>query len=47
MIGPQESHLRTLAQETGEEVPEGLGKAEASRLIDELRERTGRGTERR
>ena len=42
MTGPQASYLQTLAREAGEEVPEGLSKAEASRLIDELRERTGR-----
>ena len=41
--GAQESYLRTLATEAGEEVPEGLSKAEASRRIDELQERTGRG----
>jgi hypothetical protein len=41
--GAQLSYLGTLAQEAGEEVPEGLTKAEASKLIDELRERTGRG----
>jgi hypothetical protein len=44
MTGPQESYLHTLAREAGQEVPEGLTKAEASELIDELQERTGRGT---
>ncbi len=43
MTGPQESYLHTLAREAGEEVPDGLTKREASELIDELRERTGRG----
>ncbi len=43
MTGPQESYLRTLAQEAGEEVPEGLTKVEASQLIDRLQEKTGRG----
>ncbi len=43
MTGPQESYLQTLAQEAGENVPEGLTKADASKLIDELQERTGRG----
>ncbi|MBF6341774.1 DUF3072 domain-containing protein [Nocardia abscessus] len=43
MTGPQKSYLHTLAQEAGEEVPEGLSKAEASQLIDELQQRTGRG----
>ena len=43
MTGPQESYLSTLAQEAGEEIDEGLTKAEASKKIDELQERTGRG----
>ncbi|MGK8500131.1 DUF3072 domain-containing protein [Nocardia asiatica] len=43
MTGPQESYLHTLAQEAGAEVPEKLTKAEASQLIDELQQRTGRG----
>jgi hypothetical protein len=43
MTGPQESYLSTLAQEAGEDVPADLTKAEASRKIDELQERTGRG----
>lgn len=41
--GPQQSYLGTLAQEAGEEVPEGLSKAEASKQIDRLQEETGRG----
>lgn len=41
--GPQESYLSTLAREAGEETPEGLTKAEASRRIEELQEQTGRG----
>jgi len=44
MTGPQESYLETLAREAGEDVPEDLSKAEASKTIDELQERTGRGT---
>jgi hypothetical protein len=44
--GPQLSYLGTLAQQAGVEVPDQLTKAEASRLIDELRERTGRGADR-
>jgi len=44
LTGPQESYLHTLAREAGEEVPEGLTKREASERIDELQERTGRGT---
>ncbi|MFN2608482.1 MAG: DUF3072 domain-containing protein [Acidimicrobiales bacterium] len=43
MTGPQASYLSTLAQEAGEEVPDDLTKADASRRIDELQERTGRG----
>jgi hypothetical protein len=43
MTGPQESYLHTLAQEAGAKVPDGLTKAQASELIDELQEQTGRG----
>ena len=43
MTAAQASYLRTLAQEAGETVDESLTKAEASKLIDELQERTGRG----
>lgn len=43
MTGPQESYLNTLAQEAGAEVPDGLTKVEASKMIDELQEQTGRG----
>ncbi|MDP9387217.1 MAG: DUF3072 domain-containing protein [Actinomycetota bacterium] len=43
VTGPQQSYLSTLAQQAGEEVDvEGLTKAEASKKIDELQERTGR-----
>jgi hypothetical protein len=45
MTGPQQSYLNTLAHEAGEVVPDGLTKAEASRLIDELQERTNRGVD--
>jgi hypothetical protein len=41
--GPQESYIRTLAKEAGEEVPTGLTKAQASETIDRLQEQTGRG----
>jgi hypothetical protein len=44
MTGPQESYLHTLAQEAGTEVPGDLTKVQASQLIDELQEKTGRGT---
>jgi hypothetical protein len=44
MTGPQKSYLETLAQQAGEDAPpEDLTKADASRRIDELQERTGRG----
>ena len=37
MTGAQASYLSTLAADTGREVPEQLNKADASKLIDELR----------
>ena len=43
MTGAQRSYLHTLAEEAGEEVPEELTKADASKLIDRLQERTQRG----
>ncbi|OBH84057.1 DUF3072 domain-containing protein [Mycobacterium scrofulaceum] len=43
MTGPQRSYLHTLAQEAGRDVPDDLTKAQASELIDELQQRTGRG----
>jgi hypothetical protein len=43
ITGAQESYLHTLAQEAHENVPEDLTKAEASKEIDRLKERTGRG----
>jgi Protein of unknown function (DUF3072) len=43
MTGAQESYLHTLATEAGEQVEPDLTKAEASKRIDELREKTGRG----
>ena len=45
MTAAQQSYLTLLAQEAGEAVPEGLTKADASKKIDELQERTGRGKE--
>lgn len=41
--GPQLSYLGTLAQEAGVQVPADLTKADASKLIEELQGRTGRG----
>ena len=46
MTGAQKSYLNTLAQEAGEEINEDLTKAEASKKIDELQHKTGRGIER-
>ena len=43
MTGPQRSYLNTLAQEAGREIPDNLTKAEASKIIDELQQQTGRG----
>ncbi len=42
MTGPQRSYLNTLAQEAGREIPADLTKAQASELIDELQQQTGR-----
>ena len=42
MTVAQRSYLETLAQDTGEQVSEDLTKAEASKLIDQLRERSPR-----
>jgi hypothetical protein len=43
LTGPQRSYLDTLAREAGEDVPADLTKAQASELIDQLQEKTGRG----
>lgn len=43
MTGPQRSYLHTLAQEADADVPEQLSKAEASEMIDQLQNATGRG----
>ena len=43
MTGPQRSYLETLSREAGEPFDDTLTKADASRRIDELQERTGRG----
>jgi len=42
MTASQRSYLNTLAQDTGEDVDENLTKAEASKLIDDLRDRSPR-----
>ena len=43
MTAAQASYLRTLCEEAGEQFDEGLTKAAASKRIDELQGRTGRG----
>jgi hypothetical protein len=43
MTGAQRSYLKTLSDEAGEELDENLTKAEASKRIDELQHKTGRG----
>jgi len=45
MTGAQNSYLHTLADEAGEEVNDNLTKAEAAKKIEELQEKTGRGSE--
>lgn len=44
MTGAQRSYLKTLSEEAGVAFDPDLTKAEASKRIDELQERTGRGT---
>ena len=43
MTGAQRSYLKTLSEEAKEPFDENLSKAEASRRIDELQAKTGRG----
>ena len=43
MTGAQHSYLKTLSDEAGEEFVETLSKAAASKRIDELQHKTGRG----
>ncbi|MDQ3919858.1 MAG: DUF3072 domain-containing protein [Acidobacteriota bacterium] len=43
MTGAQRSYLKTLSEEAKVEFDEGLTKAEASKRIDELQKKTGRG----
>jgi hypothetical protein len=44
MTGAQRSYLETLSHEADEEVDESLTKADASKRIDDLQQKTGRGT---
>jgi hypothetical protein len=43
MTGAQKSYLKTLCEEAKEPFDEKLTKAEASKRIDELQAKTGRG----
>ena len=43
MTGAQASYLKTLSEEAHEEFDEALTKAEASKRIDALQAKTGRG----
>lgn len=43
MTGAQSSYLKTLSDEAGEKFDENLTKAEASKRIEELQQKTGRG----
>jgi len=45
MTAAQRSYLETLCNDTAERFDENLTKAEASKLIDELRERSPRLTQ--
>jgi hypothetical protein len=45
MTGAQRSYLSTLSEEAKEEFDENLTKAEASKRIEELQQKTGRGLE--
>jgi len=42
MTGAQASYLKTLSEEAGEPFDSDLTKAEASKRIDQLQEKTGR-----
>ncbi|WP_102960605.1 DUF3072 domain-containing protein [Mangrovicella endophytica] len=42
MTGAQSSYLKTLCEETGHTFDESLSKADASKLIDELRHESSR-----
>ena len=45
MTGAQASYLKTLSEEAHEEFDDTLSKADASKRIDALQEKTGRGKE--
>jgi len=43
MTGAQKSYLKTLSDEAGEDMNDNLTKAEASKRIEDLQQKTGRG----
>ncbi len=43
MTGAQASYLKTLSEQAGESFDPNLTKADASKRIDELQQKTGRG----
>ncbi|OLY94887.1 DUF3072 domain-containing protein [Cnuella takakiae] len=43
ITGAQRSYLKTLSDEAGETFDDQITKAEASKKIDELQQKTGRG----
>jgi hypothetical protein len=45
MTGAQASYLKTLCEEAGEEFDPELSKADASKQIERLQEKTGRGAD--
>ena len=45
MTGAQRSYLKTLSEEAQEPFDENLTKAQASKRIEELQQKTGRGTD--
>jgi uncharacterized damage-inducible protein DinB len=47
MTGAQASYLKTLSDEAGEDFQDNLTKAEASKRIEELQQKTGRGLDKR
>jgi len=44
MTGAQASYLKTLSEQAGEAFDPQMNKADASKRIDELQAKTGRGT---
>lgn len=44
MTAAQRSYLHTLAAEAGEQIDDNLTKGEASKKIEELQRKTGRGS---